>query len=260
MSGLLLLFIILNIIIAMIVSNKVVSEIQLISHRGGPEYHPENTLAAFEQAIDDGVDMLEFDVQMSSDGALVVFHDDDVSRITNKAGFIKDMTFEEIRVLDAGNGQLIPTFQEVITLANLTNTKILPEAKSPLNFPGIETAMISALVEANYLDNTIVQSFVESTVENFKQINVDVKICQLYGLWKLRVPNPQPGDAKNACVMAEMLLLNPWMIHNAHKNDVTVFVWPGVLDNPWMAKFVLALGADGLMSDDQLMLKEVLGR
>ncbi|MDH5508339.1 MAG: glycerophosphodiester phosphodiesterase family protein, partial [Anaerolineae bacterium] len=85
---------------------------QLIAHRGGKTYQPENTLAAFKQAIADGVDQLEFDVQMTKDGVLVVIHDEEVDRTTNGSGLVADLTLAEIQALDAGGGERVPTFAE----------------------------------------------------------------------------------------------------------------------------------------------------
>ena len=63
---------------------------QLIAHRGGPVYAPENTLSAFRNAIETGIDWLEMDVQMTKDGTLVVIHDESVDRTTNGSGNVKD--------------------------------------------------------------------------------------------------------------------------------------------------------------------------
>lgn len=259
-AGLILLALVLYYGLAAVFGKSVVEKALLVAHRGGPVYQPENTIAAFEQAIADGVDVLEFDVQITSDGYLIVFHDDTVDRTTNGTGNVKEMTLEEIRGLDAGEGQKVPLFEEVIDLAKGAGIDIMPEAKSPLNFPGIEEAITAAIVESDYQDHTIVQSFVGETLDNFETVDASIQLCQLYGLWKLSVPDPQPGHAKNACVMAEMLILNPWMIQAAHADGYTVYVWFGALENSFMTRFILALGADGIMTDDQLMVLNVLDR
>src|SRR5215212_3812774 len=76
--------------------------LQNIAHRGGSTSAPENTLAAFRNAITQGADWLEFDVQMTKDGALVVIHDETVDRTTDGTGAVAEMTLEQIRRLDAG--------------------------------------------------------------------------------------------------------------------------------------------------------------
>lgn len=233
---------------------------QLIAHRGGPVYEPENTLIAFQNAIGVGVDWIEMDVQRTQDGVLVVIHDETVDRTTNGSGYVRDLTFEQIRVLDAGNGEQVPTFEEVIALARKAGVGILPEAKSPSLYPGIGAEIVEALIEEEYLDRTVVQSFDLEALEKIQGINPDVQICPLYGLWALDLSEPQPRDAKILCPMAEMVILNPWMIEGAHKQGREVYVWFGVIERPVTMRFLLALGADGLMVDDPLVLAEVLGR
>ena len=231
----------------------------VIAHRGGPEYQPENTLAAFKQAIEDGVDWIEFDVQMTRDGVLVVFHDVTVERTTNGNGSVGDLTFDQIRALDAGNEQKVPTFEEVILLAKSHGVGILPEAKSPALYPGIEVKMVDALVRLEYLDNTIVQSFDVESLEKMSSINPDLKLCPLYGLGVVRAPEDLVDNADHICPMAEMVFINPGIIRSAHADSRQVFIWFGAVENPIMMRVLLAFGADGLMVDDQLQMINALG-
>lgn len=256
----LLALIIINYVVAAIVGSPTNPNPQLISHRGGPDYHPENTMAAFQQAIQDGADRLEFDVQMTVDEVLVVIHDETVDRTTNKSGSVAEMTLAEIQALDAGDGQRVPTFEEVINLAKNAGVMIMPEAKSPLLYPGIEEAMLREISNANYQKNTIIQSFVEETLDNFGELDPNQPLCVLYGLGKLKVADPQPGNAKNACIMAEMVILNPWMIQSIHNKGYNAYVWFGALENPITAWLMLAFGADGLMLDDHRMLPNQFNR
>jgi glycerophosphoryl diester phosphodiesterase len=85
-----------------------------IAHRGASGYEPENTIRAFEKAIELGADMVELDVHLSRDGCLIVMHDASVDKTTNGSGYIKDLTLQELKMLDAGKGEQIPTLQEAI--------------------------------------------------------------------------------------------------------------------------------------------------
>ncbi|MEK6256926.1 MAG: glycerophosphodiester phosphodiesterase family protein [Chloroflexota bacterium] len=238
--------------------SRLLNSPQIIAHRGGPVYQPENTMAAFKQARNDGVDWLEFDVQMTKDGVLVVIHDEMVDRTTNGTGAVADFTFAEIQELDAGNGQRIPTFAEVIEFAKDAGLGILPEAKSPQLYPGIEGKMVEAIVSADYVKFTIIQSFEAATLDAIHEINFEVEVCPLYGLWVLSVDQYQPASAGYVCVMAEMVALNPGMIRDAHAAGLKVFVWFGVLENPFMINLMLDFGADGLMVDDPVELITIL--
>jgi glycerophosphoryl diester phosphodiesterase len=99
-------------------------KIVVISHRGEHLHHPENTMAAFQAAIDAGADFFELDVRTTSDGKFVLMHDNTLNRTTNGAGEVHKHTFDEIRALDAGTkfapafaGTKIPTLDEALDLA-----------------------------------------------------------------------------------------------------------------------------------------------
>lgn len=232
---------------------------QIIAHRGGPRYAPENTLAAFQHAVTQGVDWLEFDVQMTQDGVLVIIHDETVDRTTNGTGAVRDLTFAQIHALDAGKGEKVPTFKEVVELARANGVKILPETKSARLYPGIEENMLQVLDEAGYLDQTIIQSFEADSLNTLHRLNPKAKLCALYGLGRFNVSAP-PGEAQFVCPMAEMVLLNPAIIRQAHGAGRQVFIWFGLLETPFLFNVMRFLGADGLMSDDPIALWEAVTR
>jgi len=89
-----------------------------IGHRGAMGYEPENTLRSFKKALDLKVDMIELDVYVCKSDELIVIHDDKVDRTTNGQGYVVNKTFEELRTLDAGKNEKIPTLSEVLNLVN----------------------------------------------------------------------------------------------------------------------------------------------
>jgi len=113
-----------------------VRHIQVISHRGEHLKHPENTLPAYQAAIGLGADYFEVDIRTTSDGKLVMMHDSTADRTTNGKGRIADMTFEQVRALDAGirtgphfAGTPVPTFEEVLSAVR-GRSNIYVDAKS----------------------------------------------------------------------------------------------------------------------------------
>jgi glycerophosphoryl diester phosphodiesterase len=93
----------------------------ICAHRGANETHPENTIAAFEEAIRLGAQMVEFDVRMTKDNKLIIIHDRSVDRTTNGMGLVEDLTWNEIKDLDAGEwksikfkGEKVPLFDEAL--------------------------------------------------------------------------------------------------------------------------------------------------
>ena len=226
-----------------------VSSFQSIAHRGGRAHAPENTMAAFRNAVAKGIDWLEFDVQMSSDGSLVVIHDETVDRTTDGTGAVRDLTLEKIRSLDAGEGEKVPTFEEVLELAKASGVKIMPEAKSAHLYPGLEAKMLEALEKEDYLDQAVIQSFEADSLNTFHELNPQARLCALYGLGGFNVSDPA-GDAQYICPMGEMVLLDPGIIRRAHWDGRQVFVWFGALEKPATGSVMRFFGADGLIVDD----------
>jgi glycerophosphoryl diester phosphodiesterase len=102
----------------------IAAQIIVVSHRGEHLAHPENTIPAFQAAIDTGADFFELDVRTTADGRLVLMHDGTVNRTTDGAGKVRELTFSQIRALDAGvkfdpkfAGTKVPTFEEGLNLA-----------------------------------------------------------------------------------------------------------------------------------------------
>ncbi len=93
------------------------AQVVAIAHRGEHLHHPENTMAAYAEAVRLGVDFFEVDVRTSADGKLVLSHDATVERCTNGKGAVSSLAFAQLRALDAGGGQRIPTFEEALQLA-----------------------------------------------------------------------------------------------------------------------------------------------
>ncbi|OCA82153.1 glycerophosphodiester phosphodiesterase [Pseudobacillus wudalianchiensis] len=140
-----------------------------VAHRGASGYTPENTIAAFDKAVEMKADYIEIDVQRSKDGKLVIIHDTTVDRTTDGTGRVKDLTYEQLSALDAGSfkgeqfkGEKIPTFEEVLDRYR-GKIGILIELKSPELYPGIEESIAQQLKKRNLdrpqNEKIIIQSF-----------------------------------------------------------------------------------------------------
>lgn len=132
----------------LVTTDKITSDLKgkkfdIIAHRGASSIAPENTLAAFQAAIDLGVDMIELDVRNTKDEQIVVIHDETLDRTTNGVGPVHEMTLEEMKQLDAGSwfdpkfrDEKVPTIKEVLDLVN-GRCKVLIEIKK-LDHPHYE--------------------------------------------------------------------------------------------------------------------------
>ncbi len=150
-------------------------------HRGNPAEHPENTLASFRSAIELGVDMIECDVHMSADGELIVIHDHTLDRTTTGSGLVVQHTLAELRNLDAGDGEHLPTLAEVCELVRGQVGLCIETKQIPIPYPGLEQKLIGLLREFDVLDQTAVISFHHSGVRRLKELEPRLAVGVLEG-------------------------------------------------------------------------------
>jgi glycerophosphoryl diester phosphodiesterase len=146
--------------------------IQKVAHRGGAGLAPQNTLAAFRNALTLPVDAIELDVQMTRDGHLIVFHDNTVDKLTNGSGNMLDLDFSYLRSLNAAahfrgewpEPQRIPTLREVLELAR-GHVQVYIEIKFSERdgvygrYPNIAQAVVEDVRAADMLDQAVIISF-----------------------------------------------------------------------------------------------------
>lgn len=161
---------------------ETIRKCHIIAHRGGTANYPENSLAAIEHAISIGADVVEFDVRLSKDSTIVVCHDDDIVRITNGNGQIKELTLDAISSYNLiYDGQVtdqhIPTLEDVLSLVNKRAWLYieLKEASIPL-----ERRLMHLLSRYNYLDNVSIISFDYQSLKRLSEYNQDVDLRYLF--------------------------------------------------------------------------------
>ena len=227
----------------------------VIAHRGGSSGSgaPEGTIGAFRASIEAGADWLEFDVRRTSDGALVVLHDETVDRTTNGTGPISALTLAEAQALDAGGGTRIPTVSEIVDLAKHSGVPILPEIKDGARNPGVAAQLLDLLRATGYLGRSVIQAFEPETLEELRRLAPDANVCWLTGLWQFDLSSP-PAEAAYLCPMAEMVLLNPNIVREAHEASRSVFAWWGTAETAITNGILESYGVDGLIVDDVNLL------
>lgn len=151
---------------------------KVYAHRGSSGTHPENTLAAFKEAARLPVHGVEFDVHMTKDGELVVIHDETINRTSNGTGFVKDMSFAELRTYDYGawfspafEGEVIPTLEEVLDIFSGTTHHLNIELKSDI-FPyeGMAKKVVELVHEKGLDSRVVISSFDHETIQLVKQL------------------------------------------------------------------------------------------
>lgn len=217
-----------------------------IGHRGAMGYEPENTLKSFQKGLDLGVDMVELDVYALKTGELVVIHDDKVDRTTNGQGYVMDKSFDEIRSLDAGDGEKIPTLQEVLDLVD-------KKAQVNVELKGEGTAKPVAKVLDEYIsrkgwsrDHFLVSSFDHYELKEFNALKPDIRIGAL--ITAIPIGYCDYAEKVNAySVNLNLEFINQKFVDDAHKRGLKVFVYT-VNDKDDINR-MKELGVDGLFSN-----------
>jgi glycerophosphoryl diester phosphodiesterase len=238
------------------------NRVQILAHRGASAYAPENTLAAFRLAIEQGADWLELDVQQTGDGHLVVFHDLRVERTTNGRGALRDLTLEQVRQLDAGSwfgprfaGERVPTFEEVVALAREAGVRIFPEVKDPRFYPGIEERVAATLRAYEYEDRTIVQSFDAGSLERLRELNPRLRLAALYTRDNPLREDP-PGRAEVIGPPWELVAGDRGLVREAHVAGRQVVVW--TVEGASTARQMIQARVDGIITNRPDVVRALL--
>ncbi|UII54465.1 hypothetical protein LS684_12360 [Cytobacillus spongiae] len=207
---------------------------QSIAHRGASNYAPENTMAAFNKAIDLKFDYIELDIRLSKDSELVVIHDADVTRTTNGEGFVNELTVTELKKFDAGSwfspiyeNERIPLLSEVIEEYG-GRIGLLIEMKSPENDPtmtSILSQMISAAIEGGMEPHMFkVQSFHVNELKKFKQLcpHIDIGILLSKPLDMIQLASYR---SFTSFLAVHQKILSKSFIQQAKLFDYEIFSW-----------------------------------
>lgn len=200
---------------------------------------PENTLRSFVAAQQAGLDLIELDLHLSKDGALVVMHDAEVDRTTDGTGAIADKTLAELRALDAGRGERVPVFEEV-----------LDAVRAPLQAEIKDVAAARALAEVMHKRDLVsrveVSSFHEEAISEIARLVPGVRtafIASRYGTDV--VERATTAGASTVCLNIRRLTLE--VVERARKADLRIIGW--VVNTQDQLRLARALGLDGATTD-----------
>jgi len=213
----------------------------VIAHRGASAYEPENTLRSIRRALELGAPAVEIDVRRSLDGHLVVMHDETVDRTTKGSGPIAAKTSQEIRSLDAGLGERVPTLLEVIETVG-DETLLLIEVK----VRGLGPEVVEALRSQGRMDRVLIISFLADEVANVKRMEPGVRAGILFR------GAPQHAIDRAASAKVDVIgfrhdALTRDLIRAAHLAGLEVLTW--TVDEAALARKVADLGVDYIASN-----------
>lgn len=240
----------------------------VIAHRGASAYCPENTLASFERAIAMGADMVELDVQLTSDGEVVAFHDEKITRCTDGKGRIADHTLAELKKLDAGSwfgkeykGTRIPTLAEVLSLCKnkvAVNIEIKTEAVAETIWGGIEEKCLKIVDQGRMREHTLFSSFDPRALKHLKEVDISVTTEVLFK--KRHYGSKMPSEiiellGADAFNCSKDELSKKWLT-DLKLNNIPVNIYT-VNDEKNMRRF-LDMSVSGIFTNNPDILKRVL--
>ena len=244
----------------------------MIAHRGFSAVAPENTVPAMTAAVRAGADLVEFDVQRTFDGHLVVVHDPTFARTTDIPSVfpgrqddpVGTFTLAEVRRLDAGSwkgsafeGTRVPTLDEVLTAVTGTHTGVLLELKDPSLYVGYETQVAHALARHGMIHSprVYVHSFDASSLARFHAVAPSVPLGLI----------TDTGTVASAARQSWLGTVNPTvrMVSDAGVDAVQarhlkVFAWPPSTSpaTPSQVERLVDDGVDGLITDDPVQARQ----
>ena len=244
----------------------------IIGHRGASALAPENTLAAFRRAIEDGADGIEFDVRLAKDGVAVVIHDATLERTGSFRSRVSQLTAAELNAIDVGSwfrasessrsfaGEKVPSLQQLFDLYSDNEGLLYLEMKEE---PGAGNELVEEVVRmiqvSQLQDRVIVECFELSLIAQVKQIDSTIRTAALFEP-KLSRPvsfiRPRLASVARAHGADEIALhhtlASPRAIENARRLGLRVIVW--TVDDPeWVMK-AQTMGVTGLITNDPARL------
>ncbi len=244
-----------------------------IAHRGASGLAPENTLAAFEKAIEIGVDRIEMDLRQTIDGEVVILHDKTIMRTTNGWGGVRKLSFKRLRRYSAGSwfhvdfsAEKVPTLRETLELVNGRTTLLLEIKEGSPYHPNIERNIIKIINEYDAHDWCIVQSFNDGVLKNFRELpnlHSDVQklfaafipVAPFYGGSRFSYKRLGRYDFAQE-VNINYKYVSPLVVRKVHQMGKKVNVW--TVNEPQNLQKYVEMGVDGIITNYPDRLKKIL--
>jgi glycerophosphoryl diester phosphodiesterase len=224
----------------------------VIAHRGASGYAPENTLAAFERALQLGAGFIETDVHLTRDARFVAIHDSTLERTTNGTGAVHDFTLAQLRELDAGKwfdrefmDEKIPTLEEVLAFSRKNDVVFYLEIKYDAAW-GMHHALVAALQNAQSAARTVVISFDPRTLLAVRKLDPSLMLGLLVEE-NTGDPVKTAGEigARQLCLSAS--IVTPEFVKRIHDESLHVAAW--TVNSADKMRAMMSAGVDGIMTD-----------
>jgi glycerophosphoryl diester phosphodiesterase len=225
-----------------------------IAHRGASGRYPENTRLAFTKAIEAGANMIELDCQLSRDGHVVVFHDEQLRRTAGVAGTLRSKTLDQLKALDIGRwrdrsfrGERILTLEEALEIFAGKIDLCLEIKNYPKSPPGIELKVLFILSHYDYLDRTIVSSFDYRSLGRIRELAPDISIGLIFGSAVKQDPFAAAQQVGATSLHVQKSVATREFLTKTWEEGLDVHVW--TLNEPHDIEVFVGMGVQGVISD-----------
>jgi glycerophosphoryl diester phosphodiesterase len=227
---------------------------RVIAHRGLALTSAENTLGAFQAALDSGADILETDVHLSKDGVVVVAHDPDLTRVAKRPGLVSDFTHQQLAEMDLGFGEGFPSLDELLTA--FPDAKFNIDLKTPTAVEPFADTIRNSGAEGRILATSFDEPTRQAAIKllpdvvsgTFKAMVIRARMLSLFGLpvdnW--RMP-PEIVAFQIPPAMYGIALVTPSMIRLAKRKGLEVHVW--TINDPDDMRRLWSMGVNGIVTD-----------
>lgn len=225
-----------------------------IAHRGASGEYPENTGVAFRKAIEAGVDMIELDCQLTSDGHVVVFHDERLKRTAGVSGTVRSKTLAQLKKLDIGRwrkktfaGERILTLEEALECVSGSADLCLEIKSYADSAPGIELKILFIVSHYDYLDRTIISSFNYNCLARVRELAPEASLGILVDSDAKNDPFEAARQLAANSIQVQKQIVTGGLLSRAWEEGLDVYVW--TVNEIKDMEALISLGVQGLMSD-----------
>lgn len=236
-----------------------VKTMQVTAHRGASWYYPENTMAAFEGAKEQGADWIELDVQQTRDGQLIVLHDKNLKRTAGVNQYVWDTDYREMETMDVGSsfgtefaGERIPLLTEVMEFARDNEIRLNIELKPSGKEVDFEQQVVDVIREMKFENQCVVASQNYHVLQNIKDIDENITTVYVMGLAYGNISRLSAADHFSV----EASNVTERLVSHVHNEGKQIYVW--TVNTKSAIRRMIDMRVDNIVTDDVLLAQECI--
>lgn len=236
------------------------SDMIVTAHRGASGSAPENTIAALKKAIEEKADFAEIDVQATKDGKIILFHDDNLERTTNRTGLVATQNWDDLKDLDAGTwfdpkfaDQKIPLLSDAIDAVQ-GKLRLNIEIKTSSHYRSLVRNVVDIIQKKLFIKECIITSFHHPTIEYVQRLDPEVKTGFIF--FHLPESKNDQFTGKNEIISCYWETIDQTWVQQAHLHQKQVHVW--TVNEESEMRRMITCGVDSIITNYPQRLRQLL--